>query len=99
MSNNEKVLRYWLAYSKSKDKLYCFYCRLFPSTLSTCFNPRLGIEGFSDCKHVGKRLKEHEISQHHNVAQKKWLNLQKRLEYNTTIDANFQKKINSEKER
>jgi hypothetical protein len=48
MSNNEKILRYWLVYSKSKDKLFCFYCRLFPSTLSTCSNSNLATEGFSD---------------------------------------------------
>jgi hypothetical protein len=57
----------------------------------------LATDGFSDWKHVENRLKEHEISHYHIVAQNKWLNIRKGLECNTIIDTNFQKNINSEK--
>jgi hypothetical protein len=46
-----------------------------------------------------KSIKRARISHYHIVAQNKWLNLRKSLECNTTIDANFQNNINSEKER
>jgi len=41
MANGENVLRNWLLYSKSLNRVFCLYCHLFPSkSTSGVFNPR-----------------------------------------------------------
>lgn len=60
LSNGESVLRPWLIYSVSADKIYCFYCRLLEKQKSSFLN-----EGFDQWQSCTTRLAEHEKSQRH----------------------------------
>jgi hypothetical protein len=64
MPNDETFKRRWLVYSKSADKVYCYYCCLFNRSLHS----NLGKEGFDDWKHLSMRLKTHETSADHQRA-------------------------------
>ncbi|XP_050527787.1 zinc finger MYM-type protein 5-like [Daktulosphaira vitifoliae] len=65
MGNGEKVVRNWLLYSKSLNRVFCLYCRLFSSNSTSS----LASEGFFNWKQISERLKEHELSISHNIAQ------------------------------
>ena len=60
LSNGESILRPWLIYSVSADKIYCFYCRLLGKQKSSFLN-----EGFDQWQSCTTRLAEHEKSQGH----------------------------------
>ena len=47
--------RTWLIYSKTKNALYCFCCKLFSTK-----EQKLVTEGLTDWKNVGTLLKSHE---------------------------------------
>lgn len=95
LPNGEIVCRNWLLYSKHKDKVFCYYCFMFPNQSS---RSALSNEGICDWKHLGTRLKDHETSIFHGKAQMQVLELQKRLKYEKTIDQVQQRQINAEKE-
>ncbi|XP_046597644.1 zinc finger MYM-type protein 1-like [Neodiprion lecontei] len=58
--NQETVNRFWLCFSPTTGKIYCYACKLMSTQ-----NTKLSGEGFSDCKHASDRLCEHEISKTH----------------------------------
>ncbi|XP_050524356.1 zinc finger MYM-type protein 1-like [Daktulosphaira vitifoliae] len=77
------------------DPVFCLYCRLFSSNSTSS----LASEEFFNWKQISERLKEHELSISHNIAQEKWLQLRMRLNLHTTIDNDIQRNVNIEKER
>ena len=60
LSNGESMLRPWLIYSVSADKIYCFYCRLLGKQKNTFVN-----EGFDQWQSCTTRLAAHEKSYGH----------------------------------
>ncbi|XP_068994056.1 zinc finger MYM-type protein 1-like [Neodiprion pinetum] len=58
--NQETVNRFWLCFSPTTGKIYCYACKLMSTQ-----NTKLSGEGFSDWKHASDRLCEHEISKTH----------------------------------
>ncbi|XP_022178815.1 zinc finger MYM-type protein 1-like [Myzus persicae] len=95
MANGENVIRNWLLYSKSLNRVFCLYCRLFPSKSTSS----LASIGFSNWKQISERLKEHELSIPHTKAQEKWIQLRMGLDLHKTVDNNIQDNLNIEKER
>lgn len=94
LPNFEKIKRQWLLYSKSKNAVFCFCCKLFSSSLKVT---RFGdTTGFNDWKHIGERLNIHESSKSHFENLKKWCDLDNRLKSNTTIDSTRRSLLNSE---
>lgn len=79
--NGEKVRRSWLTYSKKKDCVYCFCCKLFSKKTIN-----LNTEGFNDWHNATKSLGEHERSADHNTNMASWRELEVRLAQGTTID-------------
>lgn len=95
LHNGEKVCRSWLIYSRVNNRVYCFYCCLFFNHYT---RSGLAKEGICDWKNLGKRLTEHETSDVHRASQLKFLELEKRLKTEQTIDNVTQRQINAEKE-
>ncbi|XP_038715872.1 zinc finger MYM-type protein 1-like [Tripterygium wilfordii] len=93
--NGEKQDRKWLVYSVSKDKVFCFCCKLFKQDHNTS---RMTTDGFNDWKHLSERLRAHETSSEHLVCMTKWIELQVSLRKLETIDKSVQKQIDREKE-
>jgi hypothetical protein len=82
LCNGEDILRVWLIYSRKKDSIFCFCCRLF-STVRISLSSSTG---FSDCKHMS----EHEKSVNHMRAFQLWTELHQRLRLGKTIDVENQ---------
>ncbi|KAM3624160.1 uncharacterized protein V6R79_019961 [Siganus canaliculatus] len=92
--NGEKVKRSWLTYSKSKDAVYCFCCKLF-SKKST----KLATEGQQDWVNIGALLKQHENSEDHWSNMVRWKEFSLRLSKGKTIDRTEMGLLEAEKNR
>lgn len=92
--DGEKQDRRWLVYSKSKDKIFCFCCKLF--THET-FPPLLVTTGYGDWRNASHRLKNHETTYNHVVCMSRWIELEMRLKKSETIDKHLEEAINKEK--
>lgn len=62
LSNNEKIERKWLIYSKNNKSIFCFPCLLFAKKGTVFSKPE---QGFRDWKHLNPRIGEHENSVEH----------------------------------
>lgn len=71
LCNGEEVSRVWLIYSKAKNSIFCFCCRLFGTVQMSLSSST----GFSDWKHMSELLAEHEKSATHMRAFKLWSEL------------------------
>ena len=60
MKNGDRYLRSWLVYSKIKDCVYCFSCKLFSTS-----DYNLATTGCNDWQHIGTILAKHEVSSKH----------------------------------
>ena len=60
MKNGERYQRSWLVYSKIKDCVYCFSCKLFSTS-----DYNLATTGCNDWQHIGTILGKHEVSSKH----------------------------------
>ncbi|XP_018367031.1 PREDICTED: zinc finger MYM-type protein 1-like [Trachymyrmex cornetzi] len=67
MSNGELIDRQWLVYSKEKNAIFCFPCKLFKSG-----SGQLETHGFNDWQHTSEKLKRHEVSKTHFKAMDTW---------------------------
>jgi hypothetical protein len=83
----EKIPRTWLCYSPSKGCVFCFACKLFPSSI-TQFNT-----GFYDWKHADERISSHEDSPEHRAAM---VALCTRHRSTGQVDADLVRQYNSE---
>lgn len=95
LTNNEKVPRTWLVYSKSKNAVYCFCCKLFKVSVNS-FNDD---NGYSDWQHLSRNLERHETSKGHFESVRKWVKLKKSIEKGFTVDSFNQNLIQMEKKR
>ena len=95
LSNGEKTIRKLLVYSISLDKVFCFCCKLFKQEENTF---QLTNEGTNDWKNISYRLKSHKISNEHMQNMRRWIELERRLQNNLTIDKTLQYQINKDRE-
>ncbi|XP_064111573.1 zinc finger MYM-type protein 1-like [Macrobrachium nipponense] len=93
-SSGEKIKRTWLPYSKKKDSLYCFCCKLFSQKTF-----KLSRDGFNDWKTCSDSLKMHENSPEHTKNMGSWKELRSRIEKGQTIDKVELALINNERRR
>lgn len=61
LPNKERLDRFWLCFSPSSGKLYCYVCKLLAKDRGNSFIT----EGFCDWKHSSDRVTEHEKSKFH----------------------------------
>ncbi|CAD0206693.1 unnamed protein product [Chrysodeixis includens] len=95
LANSETIQRRWLVYSISKDRVYCFCCRLFDSSSTSS----LVSEGYNDWKHLSEMLKTHENSTSHKKFYLSWIETELRLKIGKTIDCQEQYFIKKETTR
>ncbi|PWA78480.1 zinc finger MYM-type protein 1 [Artemisia annua] len=95
LPNNEKCDREWLVYLKELDKVFCFCCELLRKGIA---KGQLDNEGFSDWKHLGTRLKEHELGLEHVTNMAKWFEMRERVKKNETIDKVAQEQFEKERD-
>ncbi|XP_030405322.1 zinc finger MYM-type protein 1-like [Gopherus evgoodei] len=93
LSNGEIVNRRWLVYSKCKDAVFCFPCKIFNSC-----NFKIATMGINDWKNLSHILPQHEKAQYHIESMHKWCELSVRLKNQTTLDAQNQRLLESEKQ-
>jgi hypothetical protein len=93
LSNGEQTVREWLVYSKSKNSVFCFCCKIF----GKLFNSFSDSKGFSNCQHLSLALKRHETGISHNTNLQTWFNLNKMLKSKTTINNKHLRLLETEK--
>jgi len=96
LSNGERVRRQWLMYSELKNSVFCFPCLLFSNDNRTC--PFLN-NGFDDWQHLNPYIPDHKKSKSHLNNFISWKELEKRIHMGVTIDCEFEKSIEKEKEK
>ena len=91
LSNDKQGKRKWLIYSQDLDKVFCLCCKLFNLVRSTT---KLANEGSRHWRNISHKLRNHEISNEHIANMILWIDLEKRLLKNKTIDKHDQEQIN-----
>lgn len=94
LPNGELVFRRWLVYSESLNKIYCFCCFYFDIHGKSS----LANNGFSDWKHVSQIIKEHENTSNHAKSYLQWIEAERLLKNEKSIDKIEQKMILREAE-
>ncbi|XP_058180175.1 uncharacterized protein LOC131298715 [Rhododendron vialii] len=89
LPNGEKHDRKWLVYSEALNRVFCFCCKLFKQEGN---KTQLANEGFKDWKNIGVRLKGHENNCEHLTCMSKWIELERRLKKNQTIDKSLERR-------
>ncbi|KAL4126047.1 hypothetical protein QTP88_010279 [Uroleucon formosanum] len=95
LSNSDLIDRKWVVYSKVKDSVYCFPCKIFQQNKQN--ESYLCNIGLKDWKHLSKKLKSHETSKIHFQSIKSWMELNVRISKNLTIDKEHLAIIEKEK--
>ena len=91
LPNGEKQERKWFVYSNELDRVFCFCCKLFKhKSMITS----LAEEGTNDWHNIPTKLRDHEKNPEHNHNVVKWVDLQKRLKQEETIDKEMEALIN-----
>lgn len=96
LPNSVKQVRRLLVYSKTTNKIFCFACKLFKTYVDTS---ALNTNGFCDWIHLSESLKMHERSSNHLLSMKTWLETEKNLKLNNTIDKEYEKFVENETTR
>lgn len=94
LPNREEINREWLVYSKSKNSIFCFVCKLFSNEIISLS----GSEGYSDWQNMSTFLRHHEKSPSHIKSSLSHRELVQRLRLGKTIDEENQRIIKSETE-
>lgn len=93
LPNRETVARPWLFYSPPKDAAFCFCCALFGRDQHATNWPTAGT---SDWKHLSEYSQRHARSDSHIEAFRTWVEFEKRLKTDKTIDAENKRKLDLE---
>lgn len=94
LTNGETQPRRWLIYSISTNSLFCFPCKLFRNSGNDFCET-----GFADWVNSSDRLKMHERSVIHLEAMSTWLEMEKNLKLDNTIDKKQQILMETESQR
>lgn len=88
LPNNEVVDRQWLVYSKTKNCVFCFPCKLFSKEIidDNNYDSHLTNSGVDDWKHLTETLKSHERSIIHYKSTQCWNELKFRISTDTSIN-------------
>ncbi|XP_071043381.1 zinc finger MYM-type protein 5-like [Parasteatoda tepidariorum] len=89
MKNGQSLERSWLCYSTRVGIVFCLTCKLF-SKISSQYTT-----GFSDWKHIGTCLENHENSNEHKKSMLVWLT---RKENTSVLDKQLQMQLKKETE-
>ena len=92
LPNGEKLLRTWMAYSPSKEALFCFSCKLFEVS-NWNFASK---DGFKNWWKLNPKVRDHEQSNSHIKAFTAWKELEIRLTQGKAIDHVEQELIENE---
>lgn len=95
LSNGDMIDRKWVIYSKVKDSVYCFSCKIFQKNSQN--DSRLIYNGLRDWKHLSEKLKSHESSKIHFQSVQSWNELNLKISNNLTIDKQHLAIIEKEK--
>ena len=90
LSNGECVSREWLCYSPSASSVFCFACKIFGENKD---KSAFVSGGYSDWKHAGDRIAEHESSDIHRKAMIAYINQAADC---GTVDSELKKQFNEE---
>lgn len=71
-----------IVYSKSKDRAFCFCCKLFYLILQGGLNNN----GINEWKHISQKIKSQEIIVSHYTSLNSWIEFKKRILELNTID-------------
>lgn len=93
LPNGQKVKRNYLIYSKTKNSVFCYCCKIFGGIVSQFTNEN----GCSDWSHLSYLLKKHEGTSAHMKNNSKYNNLKMALSKNITIDSTQQRLYETEK--
>ncbi|XP_065654391.1 zinc finger MYM-type protein 5-like [Hydra vulgaris] len=101
LKNKEIVPRDWLVWSKSKNALFCFPCRLFYKfhKQKSIFGTENGWQVNRGYKKLYDRIPDHEKSSNHKSCYIQWRNLEKNINKRTTIDCYTVKQIQNETQK
>ncbi|XP_069060865.1 ribosomal oxygenase 2 isoform X1 [Pleurodeles waltl] len=81
LPNGEDAIRNWIVYSKKKNRIFCFCCKLFTTIVNSYTS-----DGYSDWRHLTEHLSQHEQWKCHLAAMQSWVELLKTLESKPAID-------------
>ncbi|XP_065658892.1 uncharacterized protein LOC136083424 [Hydra vulgaris] len=97
----EIVSRDWLVWTKSKNALFCFPCRLFYKfhEQRSIFATENGWQANRGYKRFYDRIPDHEKSSNHKSCYIQWQNLEKNIIKHTTTDCFTVKQIQNETQK
>ena len=98
LQNGETTPRDWLVWSKFKQSLYCFPCRLFSKLPQASRSKLASAHGHSvndRWKKLHDKIPEHERSNSHKQCYMQWRQLQRSLTEGSTIEALMLENIKS----
>lgn len=81
LNNGETQHRHWLVYSNSRNKVFCFPCRLFGNSQTQMVQG-----GCCDWRHLSSILRRHENTKEHMAFMFQWITLEKGIKHGNTID-------------
>lgn len=81
LPNGEEANRNWIVYSKKKNRIFCFCCKLFTTIVNSYTS-----DGYNDWRHMAEHLSQHEQWKCHLAAMQSWVELLKTLESKPAID-------------
>ncbi|KAG8434798.1 hypothetical protein GDO86_012953 [Hymenochirus boettgeri] len=93
LPNSEITNRSWLLYSESRDAVFCFCCKIFPTNAAVSV---LCTTGYNDWRNINRALANHEKADYHTKACFKWKDLETRLHLHLTIVDTNREQLKSE---
>ncbi|CAH0400600.1 unnamed protein product [Chilo suppressalis] len=97
LTNGEKVLRSWMAYSPSKASLFCICCRLFPHNGND--SKFSSADGLNSWWKLNPKVGNHESSVVHCQNFSQWKELELRIRKGLTIDKEAKEVVERETKR
>ncbi len=95
LANGEEICRSWLMYSRSRNVVICFCCKLFCKKIGIS---SVQENGCKDWKNISAILSSHERSPWHLESYRAWRELEMRLSEGKTINEINQQQIKQEEE-
>ena len=101
LKNGESVPRDWLVWSKSKQSLFCFPCRLFSKLPPASRSNLVSQNGYTRerWRKLHEKIAEHESTVSHKLCYVQWRQMEKNLIGQSTVDELLMQNIKSQTEQ